>query len=241
MLSLNCVSFQGVIFCHFMQKIWESTMRRGYIYKIHPRERRSHTVFLQAYFSSRLISVFYLRLHLSAQALWPNSSWCCTAPAQRLPAPPTSLSPATTTARPWTWGRYASVRLVSLVLSLFLTGSCSVITESCWDVACEVAWVLWGEQGWNIILCVRSAASVCGACLCGKLWADSFESHAIILFKLFLQTLCHYVALASVSILNQDLTSDEIKLNLTPGPTLIISFKFNGVHTAISYLIQILL
>lgn len=59
---------------------------------------------------------FYLRLHLSAQALWPSSPWCCMAPAQRLPAP-TSLSPVTAAARPWTWGRYASVRLLSPVCS----------------------------------------------------------------------------------------------------------------------------
>lgn len=65
----------------------------------------------------------HLRLYLSAQALWPSSAWCCTAPAQHLPAPLKSLSLATAAVRPWTWGRYASVRLVSLVPSLFLTGS----------------------------------------------------------------------------------------------------------------------
>lgn len=69
--------------------------------------------------------------------------------------------------------------------------------------------------------------------VCGSTWADLFESQTIILFKLLMKMSSHYVASASVSILNEDLTSDEIKLNFTPGPFLIISFKFNGVHTAV--------
>ena len=56
-LSLNRDSFQGVIFCH---KIQASTMRRGYIYKIHPRECRSLTVFDRPTFSSRVNFSFYL-------------------------------------------------------------------------------------------------------------------------------------------------------------------------------------
>lgn len=56
-LSLNRDSFRGVIFCH---KIQASTMRRGYIYKIHPRECRSLTVFDRPTFSSRVNFSFYL-------------------------------------------------------------------------------------------------------------------------------------------------------------------------------------
>lgn len=125
------------------------------------------TVFDRSSFLPGLIWGF-ISICVSAQALWPSSSWCCVELAQHLPAPLTSLNLATAAARPWTWGRYAWVRLVSLSPSLFLTGShChnsrrrgSVITESCWDVTCEVAWLLWGEQG-EIVSNVCSAASVC--------------------------------------------------------------------------------
>lgn len=108
--------FPWLVFCHFVQKMEAPAMRREYIYRIHLRQHQGFTVLDRSSSHSLAYLSFHLNLCLSAQAPWPSSSWCCTVLAQHPPALPTSLSQTTATARPWTWGRYVSVRLVSFSL-----------------------------------------------------------------------------------------------------------------------------
>lgn len=166
--------FPEVVFCHFVQKMEAPAMRREYIYRIHLREHQGFTVLDRSSSLFWAYLSFHLYLCLSAQAPWPSSSWCCTVLAQHPPAPPTSLSQTTATARPWTWGRYVSVRLVSFFPLSTLSaadGGDSVATESCRVVTCEAAWLLLGE----IVSDVCSAASVCIV----HLFASAQESHTV--------------------------------------------------------------
>lgn len=232
-LSLNRDSFRGVIFCH---KIQASTMRRGYIYKILQGSAGALLFLTGLLFLPGLISVFISVPYLphsgtltqfilvlygtgtpsssSSDEPQPGNDSCKTLDLRQICIGKSGFS------RP----QFVPHRKC---LSQHPRRG-RVITESCWDVTCGAAWLFGGERG-EMLACVLR---------CFKL---AFESHTIILFKLFLQMSHHYAASVSVSILNEELISDGIELNFTQGPFLIISFKFNGVHTAGSYLIQILL
>lgn len=174
------------------------------------------------------------------KALWPSSRLCCTAPAQHLPASLTSLSQATAAARPWTWGRYALVRVESPLPSFLLTGS---YCHSNWgkddmqlsNTEMLRAWLLLIDQD-DILSSMCSDASVYIVRLSWcQMWMGLFESDAVVLFKLILLMLSLNIALASACSSTNDL--DSVELNLTQDPFFIFSVWRKGVHTAGSYLI----
>lgn len=121
------------------------------------RECWSVTVF------DRPTSNFCFYSHLSSQAPWPSSPWCCTAPAHHLPAFLKSLSPATTAAKLWIWKWNASVRLASLGLFPPGSGSSQSLDEY------QQRWLI----GVKIMKCNRvcSAAPVCFVTLYQTCWA----------------------------------------------------------------------